>query len=89
MGNALKETLKSFLRGLYFAVLGVVGTSIASLATDESLVNSVVNIGDVYVPVGVGIAAALGFLAKMIDRYIHTNDNIKLNGITPADLLER
>lgn len=87
--TALKETFKSFLRGLYFSVLGVVGTSIASLATDESLLDNYVNLGDVYVPVGVGIAAVLAGIAKMIDRYIHKNKNIELNGIFVTDLLEK
>lgn len=87
--KALIETGKSFLRGLYFAIVGVVGTSLASLATDESLVDNVVSINGVYLPVGVGIAAGIGFVAKLIDRYVHKNQNLSLNGITPTDLLER
>lgn len=87
--KALKETLKSFLRGLYFSLLGTLGTAIAGLATDKNLVDNFINVGNVYVPVGVGIAAALAGLAKLIDRYVHENENMTLNGITPLDLLER
>lgn len=87
--EALKETFKSFLRFVYFGVLGLVGTGLTSLIASESLQNTVVNIGDVYLPVGVVIVAVLGGIAKMVDRYIHTNENINLNGITPTDLLER
>ena len=86
--KALKETLKSFLRGLYFAVLGVVGTSIASLATDESLTSNAFNIGDIYVPIGLGIAAGLTALAKLIDRYVHQHKDIPLKGIAP-NILQR
>jgi len=90
MSNAVKETLKSFLRGLYFALLGFVGTFITSLATNADLQNSVVHVaGETYLPVGVLIVGGLTALAKLIDRYVHTNENINLNGITPTDLLER
>ncbi len=90
MSNAVKETLKSFLRGLYFALLGFIGTFITSLATNADLQNTVIHIADdVYLPVGVLIVGGLTALAKLIDRYVHTNENINLNGITPTDLLER
>ena len=88
--KAFIETLKSFLRGVYFTVLGLVGTFITSLATNADLQNKVIHLGsDVYLPIGVVIVAVLAGLAKLIDRYVHTNDNIKLNGITPTDLLDR
>ena len=88
--KALKETVKSFLRGLYFTVLGLVGTFITSLATSADLQNKVIHVADyVYLPIGVVIVAVLAGLAKLIDRYVHTNDNINLNGITPTDFLGR
>jgi hypothetical protein len=89
MDNGLRETFKTFLRGVYFAVLGMLGTFLASLATDQNLLDTVVTIGDVYLQVGVVLSAVVAALAKMIDRFIHKNDNINLNGITPVDLLDR
>ena len=56
--NALKETFKSFLRFLYFGLLGLVGTFITSLMTSSDLQNTVITIGDTYLPVGVVIVAA-------------------------------
>lgn len=87
--KALKETLKTFLRGLYFSLLGTLGTSLYALSTDKNVIDNFINLGGVYVPVGVGIAGALAGLAKLIDRYVHKNENTSLNGITPLDLLER
>lgn len=88
MSKAFKETLKTFLRSVYFTVLGLVGTFITSLATNADLQNTVIHInGDTFLPVGVVIVAGLAGLAKLIDRYVHTNDSIKLNGITPTDLI--
>ena len=88
MSNALKETLKTFLRSVYFTVLGLVGTFIASLATNADLQNNVVHVaGDIFLPIGVIIAVILSGIAKLIDRYVHTNENINLNGITPTDFI--
>jgi len=88
--KALVETLKSFLRGGYFTLLGLLGTFITSLVASPDLQNTVIHIADdVYLPVGALLVFVLGMIAKAIDRYIHTNDNIKLTGITPTDLLER
>lgn len=88
--KALVETLKSFLRGGYFTLLGLLGTFITSLVASPDLQNTVIHIaGDTYLPVGALLVFVLGLVAKGIDRYIHTNDNIKLTGITPTDLLDR
>jgi FtsH-binding integral membrane protein len=81
--KALKETLKSFLRFLYFGLLGLVGTFITSLMTSSDLQNTVITIGDTYLPVGVVIVAALTGLVKLIDRYVRENENNSLNGIAP------
>ena len=86
---ALAETIKSFLRFLYFGVLGLVSTFLLSLAANESLLNSVINIGDIYIQTGVVYVAILTGIVKLIDRYIHKNENISLNGITPTDLMGR
>lgn len=88
--KALKETIKSFLRGGYFTLLGLVGTFITSLVASQDLQNTVIHIADdIYLPVGAFLVFVLGLVAKGIDRYIHTNDKISLTGITPADLLDR
>lgn len=88
MSKAFKETLKTFLRSVYFTVLGLVGTFITSLATSTDLQNKIVHLfGDIYLPIGVIIAGLLAGVAKLIDRYVHTNENINLNGITPTDFI--
>lgn len=89
MSNGLKETLQSFARGVWFLLLGVFVTFLSSLATDQDLINTTINIGEVYLQVGVALSALVAGIAKLIDRYVHKNDNIELNGITPQDLLNR
>lgn len=89
MSNGIRETLASFGRGLWFVFLGVLVTFLTSLATDQDLINTTINIGGVYLQVGVALSALVAGLAKLIDRYVHKNDNIELNGITPRDLLDR
>lgn len=89
MNNGLKETGESFLRGFWFLFLGVFVTFLTSLATDQDLINTTVNIGEVYLQVGVALSALVAGIAKLIDRYVHKNDNIELNGITPRDILDR
>jgi len=86
---AVAETVKSFLRFLYFGVLGLVSTFIVGLAASEPLQNSYVHIGGFYIQTGVIAVAILSGIAKLIDRYIHKNENIPLNGITPTDLMGR
>lgn len=89
MRKATKETIKSFLRDCYFAVLGFIGTFLLSLSTSESLTSKVIHVGgDIYLQVGVVAGVVLAFVAKYIDKYIHKNDKIALNGITPIDLIK-
>ena len=83
---ALKETFKSFLRFVYFGLLGLVGTGLTSLLASENLQNTVVNIGDVYLPVGVVLVAVITGFVKLIDRYVYANKNIDRNGIAPEFL---
>lgn len=84
--NGLKETFKSFLRFLYFGVLGLVGTFLTSLLTNEDLLNTVINIGGVYLPVGVVIISAITAIVKAIDLYVRNNDKNNLKGIAPKVL---
>ena len=83
--KALKETVKSFLRFLYFGVLGLVGTYLTSLLSSADLQNTVINIGGTYLPVGVVIVAVITGAIKLIDRYIHKS-TLDLNGIAPSVL---
>ena len=73
---------------MYFGFLGLVGTGLTSLIASESIQNTVVNIGGVYLPVGVVIVAVLTGIIKLIDRYVYANKNIDRNGIAP-DFLQR
>ncbi len=84
--KALKEVVKSFLRFLYFGVLGLVGTFISSLLASADLQNTVINIGDAYLPVGIVIVSVLTGLVKLIDKYVRSSDNNDLNGIAPEFL---
>lgn len=84
--KALKETVLTFLRGMYFTVLGAVVTFLVSLTADQSLLATKLTIGDLSLPVGVVIVGAIASIAKLIDRYIHKNENINSNGIAPEFL---
>lgn len=84
--EALLETVKSFLRGVYFVVLGMLVTFLYSLATSTDLINQVISIGDVYLPVGTVIVFVISAVAKLIDRYVHTNQGIEAKGIAPKFL---
>ena len=84
--QALIELAKSFGRFIYFGLLGLVATFLVSLAANQDLMNWVICFGDICLQVGVAIIAAAGFVAKAIDRYIHTNKDIDANGIAPKFL---
>jgi Na+-transporting NADH:ubiquinone oxidoreductase subunit NqrE len=84
--EAIIETIKSFLRFMYFGVLGLIGTFLTSLLANEDLINTVVNIGGVYLPVGAVIVAVITGVIKLIDRYVHTNKKYERNGIAPKVL---
>lgn len=82
--KALTEVLKSFLRFMYFGLLGLVGTFLTSLLANPDLQNTVIHIvGDTYLPVGAIIVAVLTGIVKLIDRYVYANKKIKSNGIAP------
>lgn len=85
---ALTETAKSFLRFIYFGLLGLVGTFLTSLLASADLQNTVINVGDTYLPIGFVIVALLTGLVKLIDKYVRTSNNNDLNGIAP-DFLQR
>lgn len=86
--SALIETGKSFLRFIWFGVLGLVVTFLTSLTTSQDLLNTIWTVGDVAIPVGVWLVGGIGFAIKALDRYIHQSDNTKLNGLAP-NILQR
>ena len=84
--KGLIETGKSFLRFLYFGVLGLIGTFLTSLVASTDLQNTVINIGGTYLPVGVVIVLALTGLVKAIDLYVRNNTKTDRKGIAPSVL---
>lgn len=82
--KAVLEVGKSFVRFIYFGVLGLVVVFLTSLASDGSLNNAHVVVAGQTLNVGFLIVAAVAGIAKGIDRYVHTNDKINAKGITPV-----
>jgi len=85
---ALDETIKTIGRGLYFALLGIVSLILTVVATSPEVAQAVVTIPVINVTLSVGamIVAGVASLAKIVDRYRHTNPNTKSNGIAPQFL---
>lgn len=81
--QALKELVKSFLRFMYFGVLGLIGTFLTSLLASTDLQNTVISIGGTYLPVGVVIVAVLTGVVKLIDKYVRASEHNDRNGIAP------
>jgi len=85
--KALFETLKSVLRGIYFAGLGVVALILTVIATSPEIAHAIVLLpwlGEVNV--GVLIVGGVASVAKAIDRYRHKSENTDSNGIAPGFL---
>lgn len=81
--KAIVETLKTAGRGLYFGVLGLVVTALVALATNGFGDTIGVTVVGQYIDITPFLMLAIGFLAKLIDRYVKTNENISINGIAP------
>lgn len=84
--TALKETLKSIGRGLWFGILGLLAVALTALATSGSISDITVIVAGVSVNLSFVILAVVGFAAKTLDTYIHKNDNLESNGIAPRFL---
>lgn len=84
--KALIETVKSIARGLWFAILGLIVVALYALASSGAVADATVTVGGLTLNLAVVIVAAVGFVAKTIDTYIHKNDATKLNGIAPSFL---
>lgn len=84
--KALIETVKSVGRGLWFGILGLIVVALTALATSGDVSNVNVTVAGLTVNLSVVIVAAVGFIAKSIDTYVHKNDNLNSNGIAPSFL---
>lgn len=84
--TALIETVKSIARGLWFAILGLIVVALYALASSGAVADATVTVGGLTVNLAVVIVAAVGFVAKTIDTYIHKNEKIDSNGIAPSFL---
>lgn len=85
---ALKETVKTIARGLWFGLLGVVVLVLTVVASSPDVAQATVTlpIFNISLSVGALIVAGAASLAKIIDRYVHKSDNTELKGIAPTFL---
>lgn len=85
---ALKETLKTIARGMWFGLLGVVVLVLTVLAGSPEIAAATVTVPVLNITLSVGalIVAGVAGLAKVIDRYIHKSNSIDLNGLAPSIL---
>lgn len=84
--KAIVETLKSIGRGLWFAILGLIAVALTAFATSGAVTEVYVEVAGQQFNVAFIILAVVGFLAKIIDTYIHKNERLDSNGIAPAFL---
>lgn len=86
--TALKETVKTIARGIWFGLLGVVVLVLTVIASSPEVAQATVMlpIFNITLSVGALIVAGVAGLAKVIDRYIHKSNTTELKGIAPAFL---
>jgi hypothetical protein len=84
--HALIETLKSTGRALYFGILGLIVVALTALATSGSITDVNITYHGLTINLAYVILAAIGFIAKALDTYVHKNDSIDSNGIAPSFL---
>lgn len=85
---AVRETVKTVVRGVYFALLGVVALVLTVVASSPEVARTTVTLPVFDLPLSVGalIVTGAASLAKVIDRYVHKSDDIKASGIAPSFL---
>lgn len=85
---ALKETLKTVARGVWFGLLGVVVLVLTVIVGSPEVAQATVNVPVLNFDMSVGtiIIAGAAALAKTIDRYIHKSRNTDLQGLAPSFL---
>lgn len=88
MNDALKETLKTVARAVWFGILGVVALVLTVVATSPEVAQATITLPvfDISLSVGALVVAGAAGLAKVIDRYIHKSKSIALKGIAPSFL---
>lgn len=84
--KALIETLKSVGRGLWFGILGLIVVALTALASSGAVADINVVVGGLTVNLSIIIVAVVGFIAKVIDKYIHEDKTLDSNGIAPTFL---
>jgi hypothetical protein len=86
--NALVESAKTILRGIYFGLLGVVALVLTVVATNPDVAQATVNVPvfDFTLSVGSLIVAGAAAAVKVVDRYRHNSTNTTSNGIAPKFL---
>lgn len=82
---ALKETLKTIARAVWFGLLGVVVLVLTVIASSPEVAQAtvVMPIFNITLSVGAMIVAGVAALAKIIDRYIHKSSDTTSKGIAP------
>lgn len=82
---ALKETLKTIARGVWFGLLGVVVLVLTVVAGSPEIAKAtvVLPVFDITVSVGALIVAGAAGAAKIVDRYIHKSSDTSSKGIAP------
>lgn len=87
MSTAMKETLKTIARGLYFGVLGLIALvlTVVISSPDVAQATLTVPVFNFTISAGALIVAGAAALLKIVDRYRHKSDSPS-NGIAPPFL---
>lgn len=84
--KALIEVGKSFLRFVWFGVLGLIGTFLTNLVASGQLDNIVVDVNGLALNLTVVVLAIITGIVKLLDKYVHESRTIESNGIAPSFL---
>lgn len=84
---ALKETLKTIARGVYFGLLGLVALVLTVVISSPDVAQATLTVPVLNFTVSAGtlIVAGAAALLKIVDRYRHKSDSPS-NGIAPSFL---
>ena len=84
---ALKETLKTIGRGIWFGLLGIVALLLTVISTSPDVAQATFTLPvfNIVISVGALIVTGTAALAKVVDRYRHKSDSPS-NGIAPTFL---
>lgn len=87
MNIALKETLKTIARGIYFGLLGLVALVLTVVISSPDVAKATLTIPvfDITVSAGTLIVAGAAAALKVVDRYRHM-DKSPSKGIAPSFL---